>query len=44
VTLTLSVRIPSTTPHGRVKSILVTATSTALTSAKDAVLATITVA
>jgi hypothetical protein len=43
-TLTLSVKVPSGTPHGRMKNILVTATSTSRTNAKDAVLSTITVA
>ena len=43
-TLSLSVKVPSSTPHGRVKNILVVATSTSLASSKDAVLAAVTVA
>jgi uncharacterized membrane protein len=43
-TITLSVKVQTGAPIGRVKSILVTSASTALASAKDAVLATITVA
>jgi hypothetical protein len=44
VTLSLAVKVQSSTPHGRVKNLLVTATSTSLATSKDAVLATVTVA